>query len=326
MFSQGWKLDCTKEEITIDKLQSSITYCLKRKLIKEKRTPKIPSEKKARSSVSIIYVDEEILKSTIGGSSTKIKFVDPKVLEKEEQKALKSDTRGMEKYSRYFPFKYKEFEILVDQCWLAPYHYNSCQVEPSCVDACMLFFGASANRPSTCAYLMPIKEACIRKGIPMKLSEVKEERLTNYSYWIIDGQHSIYASKILRYQEIEKDSCSEELVAMYEKRKTQIVVDLEPQVITAIFAIANEEAQALYVKQPYSDILKHLRSQWIFNKSPSKPAHGVIEGSTSRTSWDVCKYPLLTYNYLLNFLFTFYILFSIFLQAFLRMARITTRT
>ena len=31
MFSREWKLDCTKEEITIDKLQSSITYYLKEK-------------------------------------------------------------------------------------------------------------------------------------------------------------------------------------------------------------------------------------------------------------------------------------------------------
>ena len=86
----------------------------------------------------------------------------------------------MKKYSKCFPFKYKEFEIPVDQCWLAPNHYNSRQIEPSCVDDCMLFFGASGNRPSACAYLMPVKEVGQRKGVTMKLSEVKEERLTKY--------------------------------------------------------------------------------------------------------------------------------------------------
>ena len=100
-------------------------------------------------------VDEAILKSTIEKTSTKIstkvRFIDPKVLENEVQKALKSDTRGMEKYSKYFPFKYKEYEILVDQCWLDLDHYNSCQIEPQRVDECVLFFGASANRPRVCA-------------------------------------------------------------------------------------------------------------------------------------------------------------------------------
>lgn len=63
----------------------------------------------------------------------------------------------------------------------------------------MLFFGASANRPRACAYLMPAKNAGNKKkGIPMKLSEVVEEKLSEYSYWIINGQHSIYAARFLR--------------------------------------------------------------------------------------------------------------------------------
>ena len=122
----------------------------------------------------------------------------------------------------------------------------------------------------------------------MKVSEVIEDKLTEYSYWIIDGQHSIYAAKLLRYQEIEKDGRSQELVAVYEKRKARIVVDPEPEVATAIFV----EAQSLYVKQPYSDILKHLRSQWVFNNSPSRPMPGVTEGSPSCKDWDVSLYPL----------------------------------
>ena len=264
MVSRGWKLDCPIQEITADGLQDSIIYCLKGKQVKEKRPSKSPSKKQAKSSTAIMDVDEAILRSTAEGTSTetskKIRFVDPKVLEKEVQKALKSDTGGMEKYAEYFPFKYKEYEIPVDQCWLAPDHYNSRQIEPNRVDACMLFFGGSANRPAACAYLMPVKNAGKKKGIPMKLSEVVEEKLTEYSYWIIDGQHSIYAAKYLRWQEMEKDGRSQELVQVYEKRKARIVVDPKPQVAIAISVIANAEAQPLYVKQPYSDILKHLRS------------------------------------------------------------------
>ena len=39
-----------------------------------------------------------------------------------------------------------------------------------------------------------------------------------------------------------KDGNSTELIEVYEKRKAQIGVDPEPQVATAISAIANEEA------------------------------------------------------------------------------------
>ena len=96
------------------------------------------------------------------------------------------------------------------------------------------------------------------------------------------------------------ESGSQKLIQVYEKRKARIVVNPTPQVATTIFAIANEEAKALYVKQPYSDILMHLRSQWIFNKSPSKPLHGATEGSTSRANWDVSKNYFLSYTFLLN--------------------------
>ena len=112
---------------------------------------KDPVQKKAKSNTSVVDVDEAVLKSTLEKTSLenskKIRFVDPKVLENEVQKALKSDTGGMEKYSKYFPFKYKEYEIPVDQCWLAPNHYNCRQIESARVDECVLFFGASANRP-----------------------------------------------------------------------------------------------------------------------------------------------------------------------------------
>ena len=47
----------------------------------------------------------------------------------------------------------------------------------------MMFFAASANRPSACAYLMPINDGHVRKGIPMKVAEVKEDKLIDYKYW-----------------------------------------------------------------------------------------------------------------------------------------------
>lgn len=205
-----------------------------------------------------------------------------------------SDIGGMEKYSSFFPFKYKEYDIPVNQCFIALDQYNCRDLKLDKVNTCMKFFAASANRPSACAYLMPVKNGGQKTGIPMKGQEVVEDRLLSYKYWILDGQHSIYAAKYLRWQEMKKDSCCEELRRVYEKRKARIVVDPQPHVAIAISAIANEEAQALYVKQPYGNILKHLRSQWVFNQPPPRPAHGVTEGSISRANWDVCQFSLLS--------------------------------
>ena len=86
---------------------------------------------------------------------------------------------------------------------------------------------------------------------------------------------------MLRYQEEKKPRHLKDLRRVYKERKACIVVDAPPQVSTAILAIANEEAKALYVKQPYSEILKHLRSQWIFKGRPPKPSQGEKEGAES---------------------------------------------
>ncbi|KAI5081664.1 hypothetical protein GOP47_0001407 [Adiantum capillus-veneris] len=63
----------------------------------------------------------------------------------------------MEKYSTYFSFKYTEYEIPVTNCFLDPNHYNPHQLDEEQLINCMLLFVAGANRPSSCAYLMPVK-------------------------------------------------------------------------------------------------------------------------------------------------------------------------
>ena len=177
-----------------------------------------------KNTIDIMDVDEVTLQSVmeeiILEAFTKIRFINPKILENEVQKALKSDTGSIEKYSKYFLFKYRECKFPIDQCWLASNHYNSCQIESHCVDEGVLFFVANEIRPRACAYLMLVKNAGKKKGIPMRLSEVIEEKLLEYLYWIINGQYSIYAKKNLRYQEMEKDGCSQNLIEVNTKRKT----------------------------------------------------------------------------------------------------------
>ena len=82
-----------------------------------------------------------------------------------------------------------------------------------------MFFVASANRPGASAYLMPLKNAGKKKGIPMKQSGVSEEKLTKQSYWILDGQHSIYAAKFLRCQKMVKNGNNKTENSKTAKRK-----------------------------------------------------------------------------------------------------------
>ena len=46
-----------------------------------------------------------------------------------------------------------------------------------------------------------------------------------------------------------KYGSSTKLIQVYEKRKARIIVDPKPRAAVAIFAIANEKAQSLHVKQ-----------------------------------------------------------------------------
>ena len=95
---------------------------LQRRKVKASQQP--PAKKQAKvqkeapkGSCSIMEVDNAPL--------SKMRMVDPKVLEFEATKAQEKDTGGMNKYIKYFPFQYKEFDIPVQNCWLAPDHYNS---------------------------------------------------------------------------------------------------------------------------------------------------------------------------------------------------------
>ena len=120
------------------------------------------------------------------------------------------------------------------------------------------WFTSKANNPSSCAYLMPIDWVQNDKAIPKKKDEVKVEDIQNYDYWIIDGQHSISCAKILVTNDLDDDLVH--LKDVYRYRKARIIIDAPPQVTVAISRMANIEAQALFTKQPYNDILKHLRA------------------------------------------------------------------
>lgn len=62
--------------------------------------------------------------------------------------------------------------------------------------------------------------------------------------------------------------------------------------------MANLENQAVLKKQPYFEILRHVRRQWQSFGSPTKAHQGMPKGSKERANWDVSAL------YIIIFLFT----------------------
>lgn len=202
----------------------------------------------------------------------------------------------MNKYINYSPFQYMEFDVPVHNCWLALDHYNARIMDKKHAESMLFGFSRSTTKPAACAYLMPVRNAKSKQGTPLALEEIEESKVQEYHYWILDGQHSIYAAKVLLHNQQKNKEIFQRLIDVYKFRKARIVVNAPPFIATAISAIANDEAKALYVKQPYSQILRHLRSQWIFSGRPPRAATGVAEGHVSRAGWDVSDFFLLSYK------------------------------
>ena len=59
------------------------------------------------------------------------------------------------------------------------------------------------------------------------------------------------------------------------------------KVCVAISQLANLEAQALFKKKPYGEILKHVRAQLVHYNKPSCPTLGLTKGHSSRIDWNV---------------------------------------
>lgn len=167
----------------------------------------------------------------------------------------------------------------------APNHYLCRTLDPPEVNERLKGYINHKNRPASCAYLMPIKYMGEKHGIPLTKEQLSEAKLQEYSYWIIDGQHSIYAAKVVMYNKLPPEKM--DLKDIYRFRKARIVVNAPAEVCVAISRLANLEAQALFKKQPYGEILKHLRAQWVHYNKPSRPTPGLIKGHSSRIDWDV---------------------------------------
>lgn len=143
-------------------------------------------------------------------------------------------------------------------------------------------FAMLSKHPATCAYLMPFHK---ETNIPMHKEEVQVEKLWEYTYWILAGQHSIYAAKL--FIRDGKGEAFEQRKCFYTRRKARIVVNAPEDASCKISSMANMEAQTILKNQPYIDILQHLRAQWIAFGRPKKPIQGLVKGHKDRQNWDV---------------------------------------
>lgn len=74
--------------------------------------------------------------------------------------------------------------------------------------------------------------------------------------------------------------------AFYARRISRIVVNAPMAVAVRISKIENIETQTIMKTQPYVEILKHARGQWLAYKSPEKPKSGVPSEHESRKMWN----------------------------------------
>ena len=97
----------------------------------------------------------------------------------------------------------------------------------------------------------------------------------------------------------------------YKYRVARIVVDAPKEVAVRISKMENIETQTSMKTQPYVEVLKHGRGQWIAYSCLSKPKAGVLVGHESRRLWDVSSSALFFICFFLSIIMSMplYILF-----------------
>ena len=95
----------------------------------------------------------------------------------------------------------------------------------------------------------------------------------------VSGQHSIMQARSFILNQSTKYASRKEF---YKYRVARIVVDAPKEVVVRISKMENIETQTSMKTQPYVEVLKHGRGQWIAYSCPSKPKAGVPVGHESR--------------------------------------------
>ena len=210
-----------------------------------------------------------------------------KDLDKEVAKTSKCGLDGYVGIEHYFKFGVQYTSLIsVEQCSLAPEAYKCRPLSDAYVKYLLKVFAGHSRPVSIAADLMPYDPLT---NLPLKTEEVHADKLDTYQYWIISGQHSIMAARIFLRNKSQKYALRK---MFYERRIAKIVVDAPKEVAVRISKMENIETQTAMKTQPYVEVLKHGRGQWLAYSCPSKPKPGVPIGHDSRRLWDVSSISL----------------------------------
>ncbi len=211
-----------------------------------------------------------------------------KELDKEVTKTSKCGLDGYVGIEHYFKFGVQYTSLIsVELCNLAPEAYKCRPLSDAYVKYLLKVFAGHSRPVSIAADLMPYDPLT---NMPLKTEEVHADKLDTYQYWIISGQHSIMAARIFLRNKRRKYALRK---VFYERRIARIVVDAPKEVVVRISRMENIETQTVMKTQPYVEVLKHGRGQWLAYSCPSKPKPGVPIGHDSRRLWDVSSISLL---------------------------------
>lgn len=205
-----------------------------------------------------------------------------KELDRQVAKTSKSGLDGYLGIEQYFKFGVQFTALIcVDYCNLAPDSYKCRPLSDEYVKYLLKTFAGHSRPCSLAADLMPYDP---HTNVPLKSDEVHLDKLQQYHYWILSGQHSIMAARAFLRNKSKKYASRK---LFYEKRLARIIVDAPREVSVRISRMENIETQTSMKTQPYVEILKHARGQWLAYSKPTKPKGGVPVGHESRKLWDV---------------------------------------
>ncbi|MCO5569944.1 hypothetical protein L7F22_023658 [Adiantum nelumboides] len=207
-----------------------------------------------------------------------------KDLDKDVKKTNKSGMDGYIGIEHYFMFGVQFTQLVnVDQCNLAPDHFKCRPLSGVYVKFLLRQFAKHSRPISNVADLMPYD---LIKKEPLKANEVHANKLAAYHYWSLFGQHSIIAGRAFLHNKSMKYASRTEF---YKYRTARIVVDAPKEVAVRISKMENIETQITMKTQPYVEVLKHGRGQWLAYSCPKKPKASVPRGHESRKDWDELK-------------------------------------
>ena len=204
------------------------------------------------------------------------------VLDKQIQKNSKNGLDGYMGIEEYFKFGVQFTALIpVEQCEIAPMAYKCRPLSSAYVKYLVKQFAGHSRPNSNTADLMPYDP---KTEEPLRSDEVQFEKLDQYHYWILSGQHSIMAARFFLHSGSPKYARRK---AFYARRISRIVVNAPMAVAVRISRMENIETQTIMKTQPYVEILKHARGQWLAYNCPDKPKPGVPSEHESRKMWNV---------------------------------------